>query len=34
MSGVILIAITGVGIILLIAWFATQTNNKLKAKYK
>ena len=29
-----LIAITGIGIILLIAWFATQTNNKLNEKYK
>ena len=29
-----LIAITGIGIILLIAWFATQTNNKLNEKYR
>ena len=29
-----LIAITGIGLILLIVWFATQTNNKLNEKYK
>ena len=29
-----LIALTGIGVILLIAWCATQTNNKLNAKYK
>ena len=30
----VLSAITGIGIILLIAWFATQTNNKLNEKYR
>ena len=29
-----LIALTGIGLILLIAWFATQTNNKLNERYR
>jgi len=29
-----LIAFTGIGLILLIAWFATQTNNKLNERYR
>ena len=29
-----LVALTGVGVILLIVWYATKTDNKLNAKYK
>jgi uncharacterized membrane protein YhaH (DUF805 family) len=29
-----LIALTGIGVIVLIIWYATQTNNKLNEKYR